>query len=303
MTDKIGHHLSQIVLDIQSSFEEIGGINHIEGANLPSKYNVVSALEDLISLIFPGYYSSEALDDSNIGYYVGEKCSLALKKLAPEICKSLHKECPNGVSCLTTGNCKFRGHEIAVELLQEIPNLRRKLCMDVEATFGGDPASRSRDEIILCYPGLEAITVYRIAHFLFHHDVPLIPRIMTEHIHGKTGIDIHPAAHIGEYFFIDHGTGVVIGETCIIGNHVKIYQGVTLGALSVRTADRGVKRHPTIENDVTIYSGATILGGDTVIGAGSVIGGNVWLTHSVPPGSKVTARSEIVEYPPRIEPV
>jgi serine O-acetyltransferase len=184
-----------------------------------------------------------------------------------------------------------RGHEVALALLEEIPGIREILATDIQAAYDGDPAARSTDEIIFSYPGIFAITIYRVAHKLHDLGVPLLPRIMTEHAHNLTGIDIHPGARIGERFCIDHGTGIVIGETTEIGRDVRIYQGVTLGALSLpKDAGemlRGKKRHPTIEDDVIIYSGATILGGDTVIGARSVIGGNVWITHSVPPDTKV----------------
>ena len=187
--------------------------------------------------------------------------------------------------------CEDKGHEIALAVLEAIPSIRAILTTDVQATYEGDPAAKSQDEVIFSYPGIFAIMVYRIAHQLFQLGVPLLPRIMTEHAHSLTGIDIHPKAEIGERFVIDHGTGIVIGETAKIGNNVRIYQGVTLGALSL-PPDAGIrlkdiKRHPTIEDDVIIYSGATILGGDTVIGTRSVIGGNVWFTESVPPDTKV----------------
>jgi serine O-acetyltransferase len=184
-------------------------------------------------------------------------------------------------------NCEKEAEQVTLDLLTQLPDLRRKLQLDVEAAFRGDPAAKSHEEVILAYPGLEAIAIYRFAHELWIRNIPLLPRMMSEYIHGKTGIDIHPGATIGDSFFIDHGTGVVIGETTIIGRNVKIYQGVTLGALSIRKEFSDRKRHPTIEDEVTIYAGATILGGDTVIGKGSVIGGNVWITESVPPYSRV----------------
>ncbi len=197
-------------------------------------------------------------------------------------------------------HCADRGYETAIAFLEALPDLRRTLAKDVVAAFEGDPAAKGYDEVIFCYPGVFAVTVYRIAHQLTHLDVPIIPRIMTEYAHSRTGIDIHPAAHIGESFFIDHGTGIVIGETTEIGNRVRIYQGVTLGALSLprETIDemRGTKRHPTIEDDVIIYSGATILGGDTVIGTRSIIGGNVWITESVPPDTRVFLKKPELVY-------
>jgi len=183
--------------------------------------------------------------------------------------------------------CHLEAMEMVQDFFEVLPSIRSMLMEDVEAAFDGDPAAKSTEEVILAYPGLEALTVHRFSHWLWTRGVPLIPRMMSEYVHSKTGIDIHPGASIGERFFIDHGTGVVIGETAVIGRNVKIYQGVTLGALSVRKSEGDTKRHPTLEDGVTIYSGATILGGDTVIGAGSVVGGNVWLTTSLPPGSRV----------------
>jgi serine O-acetyltransferase len=189
--------------------------------------------------------------------------------------------------CTRHQDCIGEAREIVEELLGKIPEIRRKVSLDVSAANNGDPAARSDDEVILAYPCIQAIMVHRIAHELWNRDVALIPRMMSEYVHGKTGIDIHPGAVIGGSFFIDHGTGVVIGETTVIGDNVKIYQGVTLGALSVRKQQANKKRHPTIEDDVTIYAGATILGGETVVGRGTIIGGNVWLTESVPPGSRI----------------
>ncbi|MBQ0161619.1 MAG: serine acetyltransferase, partial [Treponema sp.] len=185
-------------------------------------------------------------------------------------------------------HCFKLAEQTALALIEEIPEIRRLIQMDIDAGFKGDPAAKSPEEIILSYPGLEAILVHRIAYFLFKNGIPIIPRIMSEDVHGKTGIDIHPGAKIGESFFIDHGTGVVIGETCVIGNNVKIYQGVTLGALSVRKDLQDKKRHPTIEDNVTIYANATILGGNTIIGKNSTIGGNTWITKSVPADSVIT---------------
>ena len=192
------------------------------------------------------------------------------------------------INNIAESHCFKLAEKTSIALIEEIPEIRRKIQLDVKAAFNGDPAAKSNEEVVLSYPGLEAILVYRIAHFLYENGVPIIPRIMSEHVHGKTGIDIHPGATIGESFFIDHGTGVVIGETCIIGTNVKSYQGVTLGALSVKKNLQNKKRHPTIEDDVTIYANATILGGETVIGRGSTIGGNTWVTESVAAGSVIT---------------
>ena len=228
-------------------------------------------------------------DNVNLGYYFGQEVTAFYEALAEQITLAIRHECLRHDQPCT--DCLNRGHESAVAFLEELPKLRRILARDVVAAYEGDPAAKGYDEIIFSYPGVFAVTVYRIAHQLHHQGVPLIPRIMTEYAHSLTGIDIHPGAHIGERFFIDHGTGVVVGETTIIGDRVRVYQGVTLGALSLPRDSverlRTAKRHPTIEDDVVIYSGATILGGETVIGARSVIGGNVWITESVPPDTRV----------------
>jgi serine O-acetyltransferase len=222
-------------------------------------------------------------------YVMGEKIMRIANDLTDEVEKSLqymcrknHKQC--GIDC----SCRKDAEATVEYLFAEIPEIRRKVSLDVDAALKGDPAAHSIDDVILSYPGVEAIMVYRIAHLLWKREVPIIPRIMSEYLHGKTGVDIHPGAEIGESFFIDHGTGVVIGETSIIGKNVKLYQGVTLGALSVKKEYSDRKRHPTIEDNVTIYAGAKILGGETVIGNGSIIGGNVRLLHSVPALSVIT---------------
>jgi serine O-acetyltransferase len=222
-------------------------------------------------------------------YYLGQQATALYEILSEQIILAIRHDCiRQNQPCV---HCEPLGHQLTVEFLKELPELRTMLAKDIRAAYDGDPAAKSYDEIIFSYPGIWAIMVYRIAHKLYHQDIHLMPRIMTEYAHGRTGIDIHPGAHIGESFFIDHGTGVVIGETCTIGNRVRIYQGVTLGALSLSKAEckrlRSKKRHPSIEDDVIIYANATILGGDTVVGARSVIGGNVWLTHSVPPDTEV----------------
>jgi len=284
--------LTDIFLD---SYKRIGGINHLNGPNLPSRLGVQAIISDLESLMFPGFKTEEALEHENLKFTIAETISRVLRNLATEITRSLCFErritgadfCPHHNSQKEITQCRIESEAIATEVLGEFPRLRILVQKDVEAAFQGDPASRSREEVILSYPGVEAIIIYRVAHELWIRKVPLIPRMMSELVHGKTGIDIHPGATIGEFFFIDHATGVVIGETTVIGNQVKIYQGVTLGALSVSKDKANQKRHPTIEDRVTIYAGATILGGKTVIGADSVIGGNVWITSSVPAGSKI----------------
>jgi len=280
-------NLSKIINNILQSYESLGGINHLTGPNLPSRQGIAAIIEDLESLIFPGFKLEEQLDAADVPYVTATKVSRGTGSLMREIKKSLiHKYREHGQD-KPLEEISQEAREITCNFMNSIPELRRRLHTDVVAAYQGDPAAKSFDEVILSYPGVEAILVHRMAHELYLREVPLIPRIMSEIIHGKTGIDIHPGATIGESFFIDHGTGVVVGETCRIGNRVKIYQGVTLGALSVKKEEADQKRHPTIEDDVTIYAGATILGGETVIGEGSTIGGNVWLVSSVPHHSKI----------------
>jgi serine O-acetyltransferase len=272
---------------ILASYEQIGGINHLEGPNLPSRQSVSAIVEELQSLIFPGFQAEENLNLSELRYAIGEKVIAAAHALTVEVEKSLRYACRIMKDCSRHQDCRGEAQDIVEELLGKIPEIRRKVSLDVAAANKGDPAARSEDEVILAYPFVQAIMVHRIAHELWLSEVALIPRMMSEYIHGKTGIDIHPGAVIGNSFFIDHGTGVVIGETTVIGDNVKIYQGVTLGALSVQKQLANKKRHPTIEDDVTIYAGATILGGETVVGRGTIIGGNVWLTETVPPNSRI----------------
>lgn len=273
---------------ILDSYKKDGGANFSEEKYFPNRENVIAALKDIEAVIFPGFHQAEDVNESNIRYITGEKLNRILKILSAETKKALLYSNKDA----TENECSCDAEKISKELIESLPEIRRQAVNDANAALNGDPAAKSMEEIILSYPGPEAILVYRIAHFLHIRCVPIIPRIMSEYIHGKTGIDIHPGAQIGESFFIDHGTGVVIGETCVIGNNVKLYQGVTLGALSVKKSLSGKKRHPTIEDDVTIYSGATILGGETVIGKGSTVGGNVWLTESVPPYSMTIAKQE-----------
>ena len=283
--------IDKLINGILNSYDTIGFINRTDAEDFPNRQNVVSVLSDLQSLIFPGFRTAEIIDPVNIKYITGEKVNNIIANLTKEIQKALIftiKKSNRSAENITASHCFKLAEKTAVALIEEIPELRRKIKLDVIAAFNGDPAAQSNEEVIVSDPGLEAIVVHRIAHFLFKNGIPFIPRIMSEHVHGKTGIDIHPGASIGESFFIDHGTGVVIGETTIIGNNVKIYQGVTLGALSVKKNLQNKKRHPTIEDDVTIYANATILGGDTVIGKGCTIGGNTWVTKSVPAGSVIT---------------
>ncbi|NMB75591.1 MAG: serine acetyltransferase [Myxococcales bacterium] len=257
---------------------------------LPSPAAVVEMVEALRQVLFPGYFGPSDLTDEAMRFHVGATLDRVLQTIEEQIqrglCFTCNEESPNCPSCAE------RAHELACRFISRLPEVRRLLATDVQAAYEGDPAATSPDEAIFCYPGVLAILCYRLAHELHLLGVPIIPRMITEHAHGATGIDIHPGAAIGERFFIDHGTGVVIGETTVIGRNVRLYQGVTLGAKSFPLDSdgnpiKGIPRHPMVEDDVIIYSGATILGRVT-IGKGSSIGGNVWLTESVPPGSRVT---------------
>jgi len=261
------------------------------------------AAAEIISLIrqmlFCGYMGRQDVNRQNLETHLEELAGRCFDLLAEQIARSFRHDCRRAHE--VCDHCRSRGEEEALLLLEKLPHIRERLEEDVRAAFDGDPAAKSYDEIVFSYPGFYAITVHRVAHELYVRGVPLLPRLLSELAHSATGIDIHPGAKIGRYFFIDHGTGVVIGETTVIGDHVKIYQGATLGAMSFpRDACgaliRDAKRHPTVEDHVTIYAGATILGGDTVIGKGSVIGGSVWLTHSVPPGTKVIIESPRLRY-------
>jgi len=281
--------LPGIVESIIENCEDSECFTHVDYEPIPSEGYVVDIINRLREILFPGYFTREKIDPVNLKYNIGQSVSIVFDMLSEQIAHSIRHECFR--YDLPCSECEEQGQKAALTFLESIPSLRKTLATDVRAAYDGDPAAKSYDEIIFSYPGVFAITVYRVARQLFKSPVPLLPRIMTEHAHSLTGIDIHPGAKIGEGFFIDHGTGVVIGETTVIGKNVRIYQGVTLGALSLpKDAGerlRGKKRHPTIEDDVIIYSGATILGGDTVIGTRSVIGGNVWITKSVPPDTKV----------------
>ncbi len=266
---------------------------HIGFEPIPSRQAVIEIIDQLRELLFPGFFSRVRVDPVNFRYAIGQGTTALFDLLSEQITRSIRHECFRlELECST---CEDRGHEAALQVLADLPEIRRVLDADIRATFDGDPAAKTTDEIVYSYPGLQTIAVYRVAHRLFELGVPMLPRMMTEHMHGVTGIDIHPGATIGEGFVVDHGTGVVIGETAVIGTGVRIYQGVTLGALSLPKGAgdlyRGKRRHPTIEDDVIIYAGATILGGDTVIGARSSIGGNVWLTESVPPDTMVAIES------------
>ena len=281
--------IPEIADAIITSCQDRECFTHIDYDPIPSEGYVVDIIDKLREVLFPGYFSREKIDPVSLKYTMGQAVTALFDMLSEQITHSIRHDCFRyDLSC---SDCGDRGYDIALAVLESVPSIRKILATDIRAAYEGDPAAKSHDEIIFSYPGIYAISVYRVAHRLFELAVPLLPRIMTEHAHSVTGIDIHPGAMIGESFVIDHGTGVVIGETTVIGNNVRIYQGVTLGALSLpKNAGeklRGKKRHPSIADDVIIYSGATILGGDTVIGERSVIGGNVWITASVPPDTTV----------------
>lgn len=278
---------------ILDSYSRYGDVNRSDSEDFPNRQNVVEVLSDLQCLIFPGFKDNEDINRCDIRYVTGSRVNRVIAVLTKEIQKALvytvcKEKGTDSADGIEDSHCFKLAEKTCTALIEELPEIKRKITLDVEAGFKGDPAAKSREEVILSYPGIQAILVYRIAHFLCKCGVPVIPRIMSEHVHGKTGIDINPGAEIGESFFIDHGTGVVIGESTRIGNNVKLYQGVTLGALSVAKELMNKKRHPTIEDNVTIYANATILGGETIIGHDSTIGGNTWITKSVPPNTVIT---------------
>ncbi|MFH1844663.1 MAG: serine acetyltransferase [bacterium] len=298
--------LRRLARDVVETYERIGGINRIGDKMLPSQTSIVEVLQQLLTIVFPGYYGSRVPARANLEVLVASRVDTLFLQLSEIFNLTLHfcHHEPCQCSRLWTPEESDQGQAdfsrvseiIAMDFLEQLPAIRSQLKKDVQAAFEGDPAAVSHDEIILCYPGTFAIAVYRLANPLYRLGVPLVPRIMTEWAHHRTGVDIHPGADIGDYFFIDHGTGVVIGETTEIGERVKLYQGVTLGALSFpKNPDgslvKGGKRHPTIRDRVTIYANATILGGDTVIGEGAVIGGGSWVTKSVPAGAKVATQT------------
>ena len=292
--------LPALVEKIMKNYETYGGMDHLEGKDLPSKKVVIEVLEDLLAIFFPGYLGKTEVTKANIRYSLGNTLTSVQTRLTGEVEKSLKyicrkiKGCPHDV-------CHRRAKVVVIEVLEKIPEIRAIVSGDIEAAYNGDPAAVSAEEVIISYPCVLAITTYRIAHELYVRGVPLVPRVMSEHVHSLTGIDIHPGARIGKNFFIDHGTGVVVGETAEIGDNVKIYQGVTLGALSFPKDEKGAiirgrKRHPTIGNNVVIYSGATLLGPEAVVGDNVVIGGNVWITSRVTSGTKITIAPPELKY-------
>jgi serine O-acetyltransferase len=299
--NELNEHLPDVIDALAASIVEEERMRHLNQVYLPNRDRIIEAIGLLRQLLFPGYYGRQGLTSANIRIRVGE--------LVLELAELLYEQvryCLRYRENIAAGNggdqrcdeCDAQAGVIIKTFLDRLPAVRAMLALDVQAAFDGDPAARNVDETIYCYPGLFAISAQRLAHEFHRLDVPLLPRIITEYAHSLTGIDIHPGARLGQSLFIDHGTGVVIGETTEIGRNVKIYQGVTLGALAPAYGQmlRGTKRHPTIEDDVTIYAGATILGGDTVIGRGSVIGGNVFITQSVPPHTQVTQEPGRLRY-------
>ncbi len=287
---------SGLVQTIVASYHAEPKTCNIDSGKLPNHDAIVEIIQLLRQLLFPGYFGKQNLVTGSIEYVVGDLLISIHDRLLKQIQNALLHEAERREETIV--DSEQRAGRLVRDFLQMIPRLREVLATDVQAAFDGDPAAADSDAIIFSYPGFFAITIYRIAHELYLRGVPLIPRIMSEHAHSATGIDIHPGASIDEYFFIDHGTGVVIGETTVIGKHVKIYQGVTLGALSTRGGQklRGLKRHPTLEDEVVVYSGASILGGDTIIRQGVVISSNVFVTQSVPPNTRVTVKNPELQY-------
>jgi serine O-acetyltransferase len=289
---RLKDQLPKLTDRIVRTYDEVGSINHLGHCPLPSYDEIIAATDELREILYPGYRRREGLHRGNVAFYVGDLVDRLHDRLTTQIGRALRHEAGATDDCDADHDFEALGQAKTLLFLERIPALRAQLATDVQAAYDGDPACKSFDEVIFCYPGLVAITVYRLAHELHKLDIPFIPRMMTEWAHMRTGIDIHPGARIGNYFFIDHGTGVVVGETTEIGAHVKLYQGVTLGALSFKTdvegqLVRGHKRHPTLEDRVVVYANATILGGETVIGHDAVVGSSVWLTQSVAPNTTV----------------
>ena len=288
-----------LVSAVLDSYEKHPAIQNIDCGSRINRDIVIEILEKIRLVLFPGYFELKNLKSESIEYHVGE----LLESIQYHLTRQVMRALPQSPEYADKSHDELKAHagELVHRFLERIPALREILATDVQAGYDGDPAAYNTDEIIFSYPGMYAITVNRVAHELYQMGIPLIPRVMTEHAHSQTGIDIHPGATIGEYFFIDHGTGVVVGETTVIGKYVKIYQGVTLGALSTRGGQslRGAKRHPTLEDNVTVYSGASILGGETVIGTGAVIGSNAFITSSVPAHTRVSIKNPELKFKDR----
>ena len=298
MRDKAEAQLKEITRGIMEDYAQGRDIDKMNVFDQPERDVIVDIVNKMLNILFPGYYRDKTYKFYNLENKISVLIEDVMYNLTDQIAIALEydDELKSAGGEATMGNAciSVRSQMLAVEFFKRVPKIRHMVNTDLQATFDGDPAADNKEEIVLCYPGLLASTVYRIAHELHVLGVPIIPRMMTEYAHNITGIDIHPGATIGEYFFMDHGTGIVVGSTSIIGEHVKIYQGVTIGALSTSAghALHGTRRHPTIEDNVTIYSGASILGGNTVIGKDSVIGGNVFLTTSVAPGTRVNTQNQ-----------
>ena len=294
------HHFTRAVEDLLRTYRENGGINYVEAAaTLPSRPAIDAACVELLSLLFPGFHGEPIIHAGELPEVTLSRIKSLHARLKPEILKSL-------AAISGQPATEQQADEILDFFFSQLAGLREMLWADIDAAYEGDPSAHSFEEIILAYPAIEAIAIQRMAHLLYEKDLPLVPRMMTEWAHGETGIDIHPGARIGSHFFIDHGTGVVVGETCVIGSHVKLYHGVTLGARSFQKDDhgnirKGGKRHPNVEDHVTIYPNSTVLGGDTVVGARSTIGGNVFLTESVPPDSLVYYAAKQIAIVPKRE--
>ena len=280
--------VNQLTEHLIASYGEVGGINHLDGKNLPSKQAIARITCDLLRLLFPGFFDEKLIHSSKLKSETASLVQEVLTNLESEMAKSLEYAPPPELQ-LPKRDLRPVARTYTVEFLSSLPRIREMLQADTEAAYKGDPAALSKEEVIVAYPFIEAIAVQRLAHELYLNKIPLIPRIMTEWAHARTGMDLHPGAQIGSHFFVDHCTGTVVGETTVIGDHVKMYQGVGLVAKSLSLGQklRGQRRHPTIEDNVTIYAGATIMGGDTVVGEGSTIGANVFLTSSVPAHSLV----------------
>ena len=289
----IEQRIEQVVDSILSDYSQGRDIDRIELRQYPDKEVITGIITKLLRIVYPGFYREKSFRMYNAKHH--------LSMLIEDVMYNLNREIRLVFQNEGMENAEEKAQQICLAFFDEIPRIRALVQTDVQAAYDGDPAATSKDEVIFCYPGLFAITVYRLAHVLYRLGVPMIPRIMSEHAHSLTGIDIHPGATVGDYFFIDHGTGIVIGETTVIGSHVKIYQGVTLGGLTTRGGQslRGKKRHPTIEDNVTIYAGASVLGGETVIGRDCVIGSNVFITHSIPACTTVSVKSQELQYKPR----
>ncbi|WP_446011512.1 serine O-acetyltransferase [Candidatus Electrothrix sp.] len=290
--------IPSIVNQLTEGFISKRWSSHIEPVPIPTKKEVVDLVLQAQRVMFPGYFSSTMLNPSGLEYHLGHNMTILYRNLIRQLSSAIRHDCfRHNQPC---SDCNARSHELAGRFIRELPKIRETLEMDIQATLDGDPAARNADEVIFSYPGFFAVFVYRLAHILFTLDIPILPRILSEYAYHRTAIDIHPGADIGESFFIDHGAGVVVGETCVIGNRVRLYQGVTLGALSLPKGAgkklRDTKRHPTIEDDVIVYASAIILGGDTVVGARSIVGGNVWLTKSIGPDTKVLVKQPELVY-------